>query len=179
MKEIIKGLYKLDANLNNYKIYAEMKPYIDLKYHQENHRAFCIQGTQKFDESQICQTQKSIEGESLTKPLCTNAPYTNQILENWNLYHARLMNRPPKTVYDYHTDPSPHRWAVHIPIYTNDNVFFVVDGVAAQMEDDGSIYFLDTHLMHTVFNGHLSEDRWHIVTKMKDVSKIIKKYEDT
>lgn len=169
MLEVIKGLYKLDANLNTYKIYNEMKPYIELKYDQQKHRAFCIQGTQKFDESQISETPKSMAGQSLIEPLCTNAPYTNQILEDWNLYHARLMNRPPRTAYEYHCDP--YQWAIHIPIYTNNKVFFVVDEVLAHLEDDGSMYFLDTHRMHTVFNGHRTEDRWHIVAKMKDFTK--------
>ncbi len=169
MEEIIKGMWRFDAGLNNFKLYAEMMPYIEQKYEQERCRAFCIQGTERFDETQIAETPKSIEGESLTEPLCKNAPYANQIIEQYGLFHTRLMNRPPRTCYDYHTDPSVNRWAVHIPILTNDSVFVVVDGVAGQMPDDGCIYFLDTYRYHTVLNGHKTEDRWHIVAKMHGV----------
>lgn len=86
-------------------------------------------------------------------------PYLNFIMKNYRLARTRLMRQSKKTCYSLHIDDTKR---YHIPVYTNDNCFFVIDDKIYRLPSDGSIYLVDTTLMHTAVNASF-EERTHIV----------------
>ena len=95
---------------------------------------------------------------SITVPLF-EAPTINLIMKKYNLYCTRLMTVQPKTCYTYHIDKIKR---LHIPIYTNEHNFFIIDDILYRLPADGSIYSVDTTKIHTFVNASM-EKRIHIV----------------
>ncbi len=103
-------------------------------------------------------TDKEHKEEDFTEFLF-DLPYTNSVLNNLNVYRARVMNMKPKTCYTYHQDWSKR---LHIPLITNENCFFIIDDKVSRYPADGRSYIVDTTKMHTFVNASL-ENRIHIV----------------
>ena len=76
----------------------------------------------------------------------------------------RLMKLPPKRCLSLHVDRA-RRW--HIAMITNPAVFFFFDTPTGykihQIPADGWGYYIDAFVPHTVFNGHPSADRYHLL----------------
>ena len=66
---------------------------------------------------------------------------------------------PKKSCLTYHADPTMR---VHIPVYTNDQCFLLIDRTAHHLKDDGSVYLCDTTKPHTAINASL-HPRTHLV----------------
>ncbi len=73
---------------------------------------------------------------------------------------SRWMRLNPKTCLSLHWDPDEFRF--HIPVKTNEKVFFVVDDVCYRMPEVGSLYLLNTTKLHTAVNASF-ETRDHLV----------------
>ena len=68
--------------------------------------------------------------------------------------------------------PTPR---IHVPIITNEDVFFVLEDIEHHMEL-GKIYYFDNYKTHHVSN-HSDEDRVHLVIDWKpNSSKVIKTF---
>ena len=85
--------------------------------------------------------------------------YTNSVIEDLNLFRTRIMILPKKSCLTYHADPTMR---VHIPVYTNDQCFLLIDRTAHHLKDDGSVYLCDTTKPHTAINASL-HPRTHLV----------------
>lgn len=71
-----------------------------------------------------------------------------------------------KRAYSYHQDITPR---IHIPLQTNDDCMFYIDGQVVKMPELGRAYLLNTTLKHSALN--LSwEDRIHFVVCLKEYS---------
>jgi hypothetical protein len=96
-----------------------------------------------------------------------NMPYTNSIIEKYNLYRSRIMRLNPNRCYTYHIDK---RKRGHIPLITNDKCFFVFDEsdgeIIRRYPADGNYYELNTTIRHTAINGS-NEPRIHLVGVIK------------
>lgn len=97
-------------------------------------------------------------------PIFDQLIYTNQILEQLNVYRARVMRMKPKTCYSYHQD---YTRRLHIPLITNDKCFFVIDDEVVRYPADGNYYVADTRKFHTFVNASF-EERIHIVGCISD-----------
>ena len=86
-------------------------------------------------------------------------PYINSIIKENDWYRTRVLILKPKECYTYHTDPSPR---MHIPVNTNESCMFILDDEIIRMEEEGSLYWIDTTLPHLALNGS-RELRIHIV----------------
>ena len=62
--------------------------------------------------------------ENMFTEFIYDMPYTNSILKEHNVYRARLMKLKSRTNYTYHQDYTKR---FHIPLITNDKIFFTVD----------------------------------------------------
>lgn len=88
-------------------------------------------------------------------------PYTYSILEQYNMYRARVMVLPAKTCYSFHYD---HSKRIHIPLITNEKCFLLIENQSYHLPADGSVYLINTTLYHTALNGTRGTfDRIHIV----------------
>ena len=85
--------------------------------------------------------------------------YTNSVIEDLNLFRTRIMRLPKKSCLTYHRDPTMR---VHIPVYTNEQCFLLIDRTAHHLKDDGSVYLCDTTKPHTAINASL-HPRTHLV----------------
>jgi len=92
-----------------------------------------------------------------------NIPYINNLLEEYNMFHSRVMRMAPKYCYSWHTDPHVRR---HIPIISNDGAFMVVENELIRMPV-GGVYTVDTTRPHTAVNAW-KETRVHIVGTISD-----------
>lgn len=97
--------------------------------------------------------------EDFNIPLFPNLTYTNNIIQDLNMYRTRVMLMPHKTCYSYHIDESPR---IHIPLITNENCFFVIEDEVIRLPADGNHYLIDTTKKHTFVNASF-EERIHIV----------------
>jgi hypothetical protein len=91
--------------------------------------------------------------------LIFDLPYINSIIEEYGLYNSALMNRNPGSCYSYHTD---HGKRIHIPIYTNDKNFFIIEDNVYRLPADGSVYLIDTTKIHTFVNAS-ADKRLHLI----------------
>lgn len=91
-------------------------------------------------------------------------------------YTALIVNLKPKGMIDTHTDGGSKYFQLgnrlHIPIKTNENVFFTVGNMRKNMEV-GKIYEIDNLNSHSVEN-HSTENRIHLI--MDIFNKNIKEY---
>ena len=86
-------------------------------------------------------------------------PYTNFIIEKFNMFRSRIMVQDSKTCYTYHQDFTPR---IHIPLVTNENCFFILEDSLHRLKGDGSVYWVDTVQRHTAVNASL-KTRIHLV----------------
>ena len=88
-----------------------------------------------------------------------NTKYINSILDKHNVVRTRVMRQQRKTCYTYHIDYTKR---IHIPVYTNDNCFLILNDSVHRLRADGSVYLVDTTVMHTAVNAS-TEERTHII----------------
>jgi len=86
-------------------------------------------------------------------------PYINSIIKENGLYRTRVLILEPRECYTYHTDPTPR---MHIPVNTYEGCMFILDDEVIKMEEEGSLYWIDTTYPHLALNGS-REQRIHIV----------------
>jgi hypothetical protein len=104
--------------------------------------------------------------------------YLNVISKNFEVkeYTALLVNLKPKGIIDTHTDGGSRYFQLghrlHIPIKTNENVFFTVGNTRENMKV-GKIYEIDNLAEHSVEN-YSTENRIHLIMDIFD--KNIKEY---
>lgn len=101
-------------------------------------------------------------------PIFSELTYTNQVLEQLNVYRARVMRMKPKTCYSYHRD---YTRRLHIPLITNNKCFFIIDDEVFRYPADGNFYIADTQKLHTFVNASF-EERIHIVGCISDKWKM-------
>ena len=109
-------------------------------------------------------------------------PYIDQylkVLSNYfeiKDYTALIVNLKPKGMIDTHTDGGSRYFQLghrlHIPIKTNENVFFTVGNMRENMKI-GTIYEIDNLNSHSVENNS-TENRIHLIMDIFD--KNIKEY---
>lgn len=90
-------------------------------------------------------------------------PYTNFIIEEYNLVRTRVMNISKKTCLSYHRDPTNR---VHFPLVTNDDVFFIIEDRIERMNEKNIVYELEATKKHTIVNASL-KNRIHVVGVIK------------
>lgn len=87
-------------------------------------------------------------------------PYVYLLIEEFNLYRTRVLTLHPGTNYSYHQDLIKR---IHIPITSNEKCMFIVDDVVWRLPADGSVYLIDTTLMHTAINANIAGfNRMHL-----------------
>jgi hypothetical protein len=82
----------------------------------------------------------------------------NKIQEKYSVYRTRFMLSEPKTNLTWHRDVSKR---IHIPIYTNENCFMVIENSVVKLPA-GNTYLVDTTKYHTAINASNSS-RVHLV----------------
>lgn len=87
-----------------------------------------------------------------------DTPLINRYLEKYGLVRTRIMKSNPKTCLSWHVDMTKR---VHIPLFTNNKCFMVIDDNVYRMPPD-KIYLADTTQPHTAVNASF-EPRAHIV----------------
>lgn len=81
-----------------------------------------------------------------------------------NSHQYSIAAHPPGTFINFHKD-SDHSAKIHIPIYTNNDALFCFEDNNYAMPADGSMYLVNTDLMHgTVNNGN--DIRIHLFFKI-------------
>jgi hypothetical protein len=83
----------------------------------------------------------------------------NKIQEHYPIYRTRFMLSHPKTNLSWHRDLTKR---IHIPIYTNDNCFMIIDDNVIRLPF-GNTYLVDTVKHHTAVNASSSK-RVHLVS---------------
>jgi hypothetical protein len=88
--------------------------------------------------------------------------YTYELLSDlkkyYNIGRTRFMVMKSKTCLTWHLDSTPR---MHIPVFTNEQCKMVWDDKTLSMED-GNLYWVNTTIPHTAFNGSYV-DRIHMV----------------
>jgi hypothetical protein len=126
--------------------------------------------------------QKLIDDESMPPEQSYNW-YNNDILDEFSIIsevisqienevnlkfgHVKLRYVGPSNVEKIHTDYGDFRY--HIPIVTNDNVFFVSDNQVFHMRNYKKLYKLNTTTPHTIVNAAGAQGRLHLVATDKTV----------
>lgn len=87
-----------------------------------------------------------------------NTPTINKFMEKYGVVRTRIMKSNPRSCLSLHRDLSKR---IHIPLFTNENCFMVIDDQVFRMLPD-NIYLADTTLPHTAVNASF-EPRAHIV----------------
>ena len=82
----------------------------------------------------------------------------NKIQELYPIYRTRFMLSHPKTNLTWHRDLSKR---IHVPIYTNDDCFMVIENSVVRLPF-GSTYLVDTTKYHTAVNAS-KVNRVHLV----------------
>lgn len=80
------------------------------------------------------------------------------------LIRSRLLTLAPGASYYAHCDPSPR---IHLPVTTNDSAFVVINQISYNLQNNGTVYFADTRLLHTATN-HGSSPRTHFVAVLEN-----------
>jgi hypothetical protein len=78
-----------------------------------------------------------------------------------SINRIRFMNMSPISCLSYHVDPDLLRY--HIPLFTNEDAFFVVNDRVERMPEIGRLYSLQTNVKHTAINGSRDQNRLHLV----------------
>ena len=91
-------------------------------------------------------------------------PYINGLMSVFDMTHTRAMILKPKTCYSYHKDRTKR---IHIPVYTNEDCWLVLNKRVFHAPANGNYYVVDTTYMHTAVNTS-QEDRLHILGNIND-----------
>ena len=102
--------------------------------------------------------QVTFQEEDITEPYY-DIPYINSIIKENGWYRTRVLMLDPRECYTYHTDPTPR---MHIPVKTNEACMFILDDEVVKMDEEGTVYWIDTTFPHLALNGS-REKRIHIV----------------
>jgi len=132
---------------------------LNISYKQ--HNQFCLQGVEK-NSDPLYGARKITEmnhNENDFKKFLFEIPYTNFLLEEFQLVRSRVMNVEKKSCLSYHKDPSDR---VHFPLITNDDVFYVIEDKVFRMNEKNVIYLLPSTKKHTIVNAS-TKDRLHLV----------------
>jgi len=92
-------------------------------------------------------------------------PYTNSLIQKYNMRSSRIMCLDPKQCYTWHKDQSPR---IHFPLITDNRCLFVLEDKAFHMEINHA-HYVDTRKMHTALNGTKDLCRYHIVGKSNEL----------
>jgi Aspartyl/Asparaginyl beta-hydroxylase len=84
---------------------------------------------------------------------------------NLEFGHIKLRYVGPRDVETIHTDAGHYRY--HIPIVTNDNVFFVSGDKLFHMRNTDKLYILNTTTPHTIVNAAGRQSRLHLIATNK------------
>lgn len=81
------------------------------------------------------------------------------------VWRTRLMMAPVKSVYSLHAGGD---FRLHLPIYTNDNCYFLFPESHPKAEmwhmpANGRVHWANTRRVHTMMNASLTEGRLHMV----------------
>jgi hypothetical protein len=88
-------------------------------------------------------------------------PYVYLLIEEFNLCRTRVLTLQPSTNYSFHQDLTKR---IHIPIISNEHCVFIIDDKVWRLPADGSVYLVDTTLLHTAINGNMRKfNRMHLV----------------
>lgn len=81
----------------------------------------------------------------------------------YNVGRTRFMLMKSKNCLTWHVDSTPR---MHIPVITNERCKMVWDDGTLTMEE-GNLYWVDTRIPHTAFNGSY-KDRIHLVMTVEE-----------
>ena len=126
-------------------------------------KSFCLQGVEEIDNDPFFGVGhiKHYNPYKETDFVYPNfdIPHINSLIKKLNMYRTRVMILEPKSCYSIHTDPTKR---IHIPVYTNEKCWIIVNKEIIYLPADGNYYEIDTTHQHTALNGS-SENRIHIV----------------
>jgi Aspartyl/Asparaginyl beta-hydroxylase len=111
--------------------------------------------------------------ESFNTDLYDEFPYIIDVIQkveaatNKQFGHIKLRYVGPRDVEVIHTDYGNYRY--HLPIVTNDNVFFVSNDKLFHMRNNGKLYILDTQIPHTIVNAAATVGRLHLIFADKNI----------
>jgi hypothetical protein len=99
-------------------------------------------------------------------------PYINSIIDEYNLYKARITTLTPRECYTWHRDLFPR---VHVPIVSDPFKCFMIIQSKFDPNDKGEIhrmpigeaYYVDTTKHHTAINGG-TENRIHLMGTVRE-----------
>lgn len=83
-----------------------------------------------------------------------------ELVKKYNLVRSRFLWLGASACYSFHADPAPR---VHIPIFTNNQSWFIFKNGKNEHLSVGYSYWVDTRLEHTAMNGHSDKPRLHMV----------------
>lgn len=129
---------------------------------------FPLQGVDELDFTGAVGKTYDLRGDEddYIVPLYKDMPYTYSVLNEYGMYRTRVMKMVKGTCYSYHIDLTPR---LHIPLNSNERCMFIIDGNTFHLPADGSIYWVDTRLMHTALNANREQFiRTHIVGNVKE-----------
>jgi len=112
-----------------------------------------IDGAMNFPVAAPGESERFKDTEALAK-----CPYFQEVMNTFqcNKEAARLMNLPAGAVVNTHTDfelgYEDGVFRVHIPIITNDDVVFTINGIDLKMKP-GEVWYTNVNLPHGVVNG--------------------------
>jgi hypothetical protein len=84
---------------------------------------------------------------------------------NMEFGHVKLRYVGPRDVETIHTDYGSYRY--HLPIVTNNSVFFVSGNKLFHMLNSDKLYILDTNTPHTIVNAAGVQGRLHLIATNK------------
>lgn len=122
-------------------------------------------------------TAREKDFQQFNKILC--GTYIEQVynqVKAWSpfaLGRVRFMRLKPKSCLSMHRDLDIR---YHIPLQTSNQAYFVMfNYVPFHLPADGSLFWVNTLGYHSVFNGHPTEDRIHLVfsTAANDIGDYI------
>jgi hypothetical protein len=103
-----------------------------------------------------------VKEEEFVHPLFPEAELLNSYIKEFSMYRTRIMKLFPGKVMSVHHDRTPR---IHLPISTNDGCRMMIGHQCYHLEP-GKMYWTDTRLEHTAFNGG-PYPRIHIVGCVK------------
>lgn len=113
----------------------------------------------KFQEEFNCWCDYLVSYPALAQMLVNTVQYINK--RGLNVGRVRVLTLKGKSNLTYHVD-SDSSIRYHIPLITNNKVFFIVDDRVERMLDAGKLYSLDVQKPHTVVNAS-RHPRVHVV----------------
>jgi len=156
--EIIKPSVNVDG------IVKELTTIIE-KYKLEGYKQISLQSTMEnadphteWDVGTGSGLNLKTKEQNFIYPLFPEAKLINHYINEFGMFRTRVMKLQSRKVMSVHKDKTPR---IHIPISTNDGCRMMVGNQCYTLEA-GKMYWTDTRLEHTAFNGG-EYPRIHIV----------------